>query len=152
MYLSKAFFLTYQDSDWEPGSWMLTILTSNTLTEACFFCNYCTNGNNIIMEDEEHVIFCCPEYDTCRQWFFQEYIPIWNKKSYARKKPGIYVKLLLNWGLLLFPVRNEKISVPMIGIPVQKSWWGHRTGRLGHWTDDEGPARQGTGWGTGWDC
>ena len=30
------------------------------------FCNYCTNRNNISMEDEEHVIFGCPEYNTCR--------------------------------------------------------------------------------------
>ena len=29
-------------------------------------CNYCTNRNNIIMEDEEHVSFGCPEYNTCR--------------------------------------------------------------------------------------
>ena len=36
---------------------MLTILT---------FCSYCTNINNNIMEDEEHVIFICPEYNTCR--------------------------------------------------------------------------------------
>ena len=45
---------------------MLTILTSNTLTEACVFCNYCTDRNNNIMEDEGHVIFGCPEYNTCR--------------------------------------------------------------------------------------
>ena len=30
------------------------------------FCNYCTSRNNNIVEDEEHVIFCCPEYNTCR--------------------------------------------------------------------------------------
>ena len=29
-------------------------------------CNYCTNRNKNIMEDEEHVIFGCPEYNTCR--------------------------------------------------------------------------------------
>ena len=30
------------------------------------FCNYCTNRNNNIMKDQEHVIFGCPEYYTCR--------------------------------------------------------------------------------------
>ena len=30
------------------------------------FCNYCTNRNNNIVEDEEHAIFGCPEYITCR--------------------------------------------------------------------------------------
>ena len=30
------------------------------------FCNYCTNRNINIMEDEDHVIFGCPEYYTCR--------------------------------------------------------------------------------------
>ena len=28
--------------------------------------NYCTNRNDNIMEDEEHAIFGCPEYNTCR--------------------------------------------------------------------------------------
>ena len=29
-------------------------------------CNYYTNRNNNIMEDEEHAIFDCPKYNTCR--------------------------------------------------------------------------------------
>ena len=33
------------------------------------------------------------------------------------KKPGIYVKLHLNWGLLLFPVRNEKKVYPWLAFP-----------------------------------
>ena len=45
---------------------MLTILTSNKLTEIFAFCNNCTNRKNNIMEDEEHVIFGCPEYKTSR--------------------------------------------------------------------------------------
>ena len=45
---------------------MLTIFTLNTLTGVCVFCSYCTNRNNNIVEDEEHVIFICPEYNTCR--------------------------------------------------------------------------------------
>ena len=45
---------------------MLTMLTSNTLTGVFVFFNYCTNRNNNIMEDEEHAIFGCPEYETCR--------------------------------------------------------------------------------------
>ena len=46
---------------------MLTILTLNTLTEVFICCNYSTTviGNNT-MEDEEHEIFDCPEYITCR--------------------------------------------------------------------------------------
>ena len=37
------------------------------------------------------------------------------------KKPGINVKLLLVLGLLLLPGRNEKLLVPMLGIPVKMS-------------------------------
>ena len=28
--------------------------------------NYCTNINSNIMEDEEHAIYDCPKYNTCR--------------------------------------------------------------------------------------
>ena len=47
---------------------MLTILTLNIkhINRSMCFCSYCTNRNNNIMEDEEHVIFICPEYNTCR--------------------------------------------------------------------------------------
>ena len=32
------------------------------------YCNFCTqNHNTNKVEDEEHVLFHCPEYDTCRQ-------------------------------------------------------------------------------------
>ena len=40
---------------------MLTILTLKTVTEVLVF-YYCININNNIMEDEELVIFGCPEY------------------------------------------------------------------------------------------
>ena len=44
---------------------MLTILTSNTLTEACVFVIIVLiEIVNNIMEDEEHAIFDCPEYNT----------------------------------------------------------------------------------------
>ena len=54
-----------------------------------------------------------------QQFFFQEYIPIGNKKKMLEKKPGINVKLHLVLGLLLLPGRNEKLIVPMLGIPVE---------------------------------
>ena len=32
------------------------------------YCNFCTqNHNTNTVEDEEHVLFHCPEYDNCRQ-------------------------------------------------------------------------------------
>ena len=32
------------------------------------YCSFCTeNHNNNVVEDEEHVLFHCPEYDICRQ-------------------------------------------------------------------------------------
>ena len=34
------------------------------------YCIFCTQNHNInTVEDEEHVLFHCPEYDTCRQEF-----------------------------------------------------------------------------------
>ena len=45
------------------------------------------------------------------------------------KKAGINVKLNLVLGLLLLPGRNEKLIVPMLGIPVGASQPGGR-GRL----------------------
>ena len=54
-------------------------------------------------------------------FFFQEYIPIGNKKINAGKKARINVRLHLVLGLLLLPGRNEKLIVPMLGIPVEMS-------------------------------
>ena len=60
------------------------------------------------------------------QWvqpvFFSRNIFPWGiKKLMLEKKPGINVKLHLVLGLLLLPGRNEKIIVPMLGIPVEMS-------------------------------
>ena len=62
-----------------------------------------------------------PYHNNTGQFFFQEYIPIGNKKFNAGKKPGINVKLHLVLGLLLLPGRNEKLIVPMLGILVEMS-------------------------------
>ena len=44
---------------------MLTIYLKR-INRSVRFCNDCTKRNNNIMEDEEHAIFGCPEYITCR--------------------------------------------------------------------------------------
>ena len=55
------------------------------------------------------------------QFFFQEYIPIGNKKINAGKKARKNVKLHLVLGLLLLPGSNEKLIVPMLDIPAEMS-------------------------------
>ena len=45
---------------------MLMILTLNTLTGVCVFVVTVLTEIMLLMEDEEHVIFICPEYNTCR--------------------------------------------------------------------------------------
>ena len=66
MYLSKAQF--YNLSRFRLGAWKLNVNDINLkhINRSMRFCSYCTNRNNNIMEDEEHVIFICPEYNTCR--------------------------------------------------------------------------------------
>ena len=66
MFLSKAHF--YNLSRFRLGAWKLNVnnIYLKHINISIRFCNYCTNGNNNIMEDEEHVIFGCPEYNTCR--------------------------------------------------------------------------------------
>ena len=55
--------------------------------------------------------------------FFQEYIPIGNKKINAGKKARNKCEVTLGFRstFLLLPGRNEKLIVPMLGIPVEMS-------------------------------
>ena len=66
MFFGKAHF--YNLSRFRLGAWKLNVNNVNLkhINRSIRFCNYCTNRNNNIMEDEEHVIFGCPEYNTCR--------------------------------------------------------------------------------------
>ena len=66
MFLSKAHL--YNLSRFRLGACKLNVNNVNLkhISGSIRFCNYCTNRNNISMEDEEHVIFGCPEYNTCR--------------------------------------------------------------------------------------
>ena len=56
-------------------------------------------------------------------WFWGIYSPGEKTINGGRpgKRPGINDELHLNLGILLFLGRNEKLSVPMLGIPVEKS-------------------------------
>ena len=58
----------YNLSRFRLGAWKVNVNNVNLkhINRSIRFCNYCTNRNNNIMEDEEHVIFGCPEYNTCR--------------------------------------------------------------------------------------
>ena len=66
MFLSKAHF--YNFSRFRLGAWKLNVNNINLkhIHRSIHFCNYCTNINSNSMEDEEHVIFDCPKYNTCR--------------------------------------------------------------------------------------
>ena len=66
IFLSKAHF--YNLSRFRLGAWKLNVNSVNLkhINRSIRFCNYCTSRNNNIMEDEEHVTFGCPEYNTCR--------------------------------------------------------------------------------------
>ena len=69
MFFSKAQF--HNLSRFRLGAWKLNVKIINLkhINRSIRFCNYCTTrnkSNNNIMEDEEHVIFGCPEYSTCR--------------------------------------------------------------------------------------
>ena len=66
MYSSKALF--YNLSRSRLGAWKLNVNNINLkhINISMRVCNYCTNRNKNIMEDEEHAIFGCPEYNTCR--------------------------------------------------------------------------------------
>ena len=57
---------TSRGSEWGLGKLKLIVFTFTTLTETNS--SFCTeNHNNNVVEDEEHVLFHCPEYDICRQ-------------------------------------------------------------------------------------
>ena len=66
MFFGKAHF--YNLSRFRLGAWKLNVNNVNLkhINSSIRFCNYCTNRNNNIMEDEDYVIFGCPEYNTCR--------------------------------------------------------------------------------------
>ena len=66
IFLSIAHFFNL--SRFRLGAWKLNVNNINLkhINRNMRFCNYCTNENNNIMEDEEHAIFGCPEYKTCR--------------------------------------------------------------------------------------
>ena len=66
MYLSKAQF--YNLFRFRLGAWKLNVNDINLehINMSTRFCSDCTNRNNNILEDEEHVIFICPKYNTCR--------------------------------------------------------------------------------------
>ena len=53
------------------GAWKLNVNNINLkhINRSMRICNYFTTGNKNILEDEEHVIFGCPEYNTCRLKF-----------------------------------------------------------------------------------
>ena len=55
------------------------------------------------------------------QFFFPGIYSHREYKKMLGKKPGINVKLHLVLGLLLLPGRNQKLIVPMLGIPVEMS-------------------------------
>ena len=65
-FFSKDHF--YNLSRFRLGAWKLNVNNINLkhINRSMRFCNYCTDRNNNIMEDEYHVIFGCPEYNTCR--------------------------------------------------------------------------------------
>ena len=64
MFLRKAHF--YNLSKFRLGAWKLNVNNINLkhINRSMCMCNYCTNINNNILEDEEHVIFGCPECNT----------------------------------------------------------------------------------------
>ena len=54
-------------------------------------------------------------------FFFQEYIPIGNKKNNAGKKARNKCEVTLGFRSTFITGRNEKLIVPMLGIPVEMS-------------------------------
>ena len=63
IFLSKAFFYNLSRFRLEVEC---DIVNLKHINRSIHSCNHCTNINNSIMEDEEHAIFGCPEYNTCR--------------------------------------------------------------------------------------
>ena len=53
----------YNLSRFRFGAWKLTLKQINRSGR---FCSFCINRSKRIMEDEEHTIFHCPEYNPCR--------------------------------------------------------------------------------------
>ena len=47
------------------GAWKLKV-NSIHINRNQRYCSFCAENYNIV-EDEEHVLFHCPEYDICRQ-------------------------------------------------------------------------------------
>ena len=66
VFLSKAHF--YNLTRFRLGAWKLNVNNINLkyINTNMRSCNYCTIRNNNIMDDEEHAILGCPEYETCR--------------------------------------------------------------------------------------
>ena len=100
VFLSKAHF--YNFSIFRLGAWKLNVNTINLkhINKNMHFCHYCSNHhhhhhhhcsnrNNNIMEDVEHVIFGCPEYETCRL----KYPELFNgsENNFIALSPGILV-------------------------------------------------------------
>ena len=66
-YLSGAQF--YNLTRFRMGAWTIKVNSIHLhINRNQRYCSFCAgNHNNNVVEDEEHVLFHCPEYDICRQ-------------------------------------------------------------------------------------
>ena len=68
VFMNKAHF--YNLTRFRTGAWKLKVnsIHLHHIIRNQRYCIFCTQNHNINTgEDEEHVLFYCPEYDTCRQ-------------------------------------------------------------------------------------
>ena len=52
------------------GAWKIKVnsIHLHHISRNQWYCSFCAgNHNSNVVEDEEHVLFHCPEYDICRQ-------------------------------------------------------------------------------------
>ena len=70
VFMNKAHFYNLYLTRIRMGAWKSNVNSIhlhhiNRNQRYCIFCTHNHNTNTV--EDEEHVLFHCPEYDTCRQ-------------------------------------------------------------------------------------
>ena len=66
--MNRAHF--YNLTRFRTGAWKIKVnsIHLHHINRNQRYCSFCTqNHNTNTVEDEEHVLFHCPEYDTCRQ-------------------------------------------------------------------------------------
>ena len=68
VFMNRAHF--YNLTRFRTGAWKIKVnsIHLHHINRNQRYCSFCTqNHNTNTVEDEEHVLFHCPEYDTCRQ-------------------------------------------------------------------------------------